>query len=71
MKENIAKSSAKSKELILASNSFGVALSSDRAFCVSNNTGTLFMHKLKNNGLNISPCLSPIDVLNRIEACLL
>ena len=67
VRENIAKSSTKSKDFILAIDNFRVSLSSDCVFCFSNNTGRSFINKLKNNGLKVSPCLSPINVLNRVE----
>ena len=67
VRENIVKSSAKSKELICLLNNYGDSLSSDWALCFSNSIGRSFINKLKNIVLKISPCLSPIDVLNGVE----
>ena len=55
MREKNAKSSAKSKELILALDNFGGSLSSDRVFCFPNKTGRSFINELKNRELKVSP----------------
>ena len=67
VRENIAKSSAKCKELICALNNSGDSLSSDCVVCFSNSVGRSFINKVKNIVLKISPCLSPIGVLNGVE----
>ena len=66
--ENIAKSSAKSKELIYMLNNSGDSLSADCVLCFSISIGRTFINKSKNIVLRISSCLSPIDVLNGVEA---
>ena len=69
--ENIAKSSAKSKDRFLALDNSGLSLSSNRVFCFSNNIGRSFINKLKNNRfIKTSLFLSSIDVLNGVETCL-
>ena len=67
VRENIAKSPAKSKEIICVLSHSGDSLFLDRLLCFSNSIGRSFINKLKNIVLKISPCLSPIDVLNGVE----
>lgn len=61
MRQNIAKLSIKSKKPILAADNSGVSLSSDCTFCLSNKIDRSFIGKLRNNGLKMSPFLSPIE----------
>ena len=67
MRENIARSSAKSKELISVLNNSGDWFSSDYVLDFSNSIYRSFINKLKKIALRIPPCLSPIDVLNGVE----
>ena len=67
VKENMAKSPAKSKELIYVLNSSRDSLSSECVLCFSNSIGRSFINKLENIVLKILPYLSPIDVLNGVE----
>ena len=67
VKENITKSPPKSKELICVLNNSRDSLSSEYVLCFSNSIGRSFINKLKNVIPKISPCLSPIDVLNGVE----
>ena len=67
VRENVAKSSSKSKELICVLNNSGDSLSSDYVLHFSNSIGRSFINKLKNIVFRISPCLRPIDVLNGVE----
>ena len=64
MRENTAKSSAKSKELICVLNNSEYSFSSDCVLCLSNRIGKSFINKLKKIVLKISPCLSPVWFLS-------
>ena len=67
VKKNITKSPAKSKEHIFILNNSKDSLSSECVLCFDDSIGRSFTNKLKNIVLKISPCLSPIDVLNGVE----
>ena len=48
-------------------NNSGDKLSSDCVLAFSNRIGRSFINKLKSIVPRISPCLSPVDVLNGVE----